>query len=134
MSADEIRKSINILNESLVYEEPKDNKRIAISYEIITPESAEHGDAEERGWIDEEGVDITPDKFDIEDGLSAASKAVNFLRDEGVVEASSSQFHPGVWYIGQDIPNYKTGATEIRSYHLKGFTPEEEKIIYSWVI
>ena len=139
MSAVELRKSINILHESLnqspMYEEePEDKKRIAITYEIVTPESAEHGDAEERGWIDEEGVDMTPDKYDIDDGLTAVSKAVEFLRNEGVVEASSSQFHQGVWYIGQEIPNYKTGAVETRSYHLRGFTPKEEQAVYALMI
>ena len=29
------------------------------TYEVITPESAEQGDTEERGWIDEEGTEYT---------------------------------------------------------------------------
>lgn len=111
------------------------NPRIAIAYEIITPESAEAGDTEERGWIDEEGIDMTPDKYDIEDGLTAVDKAVEFLGDEGSqildAEASSSHFHTGIWYTAYDVnQDFKTSETENRSYHLYGFKPEEEEAIF----
>lgn len=135
MSADDMRKNMNILNESIsasFMEEPAGNPRITITYEIVTPESAEHGDAEERGWIDEEGVDMTPDQYDLEDGETAASKAVEFLQNEGASEPSSSAFHDGVWYSTPDgNQDYRTGATEYRSFHLNDFTPEDEEAIYA---
>lgn len=112
------------------------NPRIAISYEIITPESAENGDAEERGWIDEEGVDMAPDEYDTDDGLTAVDKAVVFLNDEGATEASSSHFHDGTWYNAYGeagLHNLRTGATENRGYHLYGFKPEEEEAIFKQI-
>ena len=105
-------------------------KRIAIAYEIVTPESAEQGDVAERGWIDEVGVDMTPDRYDIEDGETAVSKAVEFLKNEGATEPSSSMFHDGVWYTAYYGQNPRDGSEESRSFHLRGFTPEEEEAIY----
>ena len=111
---------------------PKEgSKRIAITYEIITPESAEAGDAEDRGWIDEEGVDVTPDTYDMDEGVTAVVKAVEFLQNEGAFDASSSFFHEGVWYTAYAVnQDFTTNNTENRSYHLRGFTLEEEEAIY----
>lgn len=105
--------------------------RIAITYEIVTPESAEIGDAEERGWIDEEGVLIEPDEDNDETLVEAAAK---FLRDEGATEPSSSSFHRGVWYSWPDSQtDYRTGAETTQSYHLRGFTPAQEEQIHALV-
>lgn len=110
------------------------NPRIAITYEIITHESAEQGDAEERGWIDETGVSMKPDKYDTQDGVTAVQKAVRFLQEEGVSEASSSSFHPGVWYTNYEYDeDYSTGDRETRSYHLKNFSEAEERAIFNAV-
>lgn len=109
-------------------------RRIRISYVTITPESAEAGDVADRGWIDEEGEDMDPDKFDIEDGVSAAQKAAKFLNDKGAYHPSSSPFHTGVWYSDSpEVIDYATGEEEERSYHLSGFTPEEEQKIFNEV-
>jgi|CXWL01.1.fsa_nt_gi hypothetical protein len=57
--------------------------------------------------------------------------AIKFLRNKYAVEASSSQFHPGIWYsTSWETVNYKTGEDKQNSFHLYGFTPEEEKAIY----
>ncbi len=48
---------------------PNGGHKVALTYEIITEESAAHGDAEERGWLDEEGVDVEPDFYDIGDAM-----------------------------------------------------------------
>ncbi len=48
---------------------PNAGHKVAITYEIITEESAQHGDAEERGWLNEEGVDVEPDFYDIGDAM-----------------------------------------------------------------
>jgi len=103
-------------------------KRIRIAYEIITPESAEQGDAEERGWIDEEGIAVSPDEWDEE--ITAAAKTVMFLKNEGVSEPSSSAFHPGVWYTAYGEQNWRDGSYKNQSYHLVRFTPEEEEEVY----
>jgi hypothetical protein len=48
---------------------PDGAHKVAITFEIITPESAEHGDAEERGWLDKEGTSVEPDFYDVGDAM-----------------------------------------------------------------
>jgi hypothetical protein len=105
---------------------------IRITFSRITPADGEDDEpSEEHGWIDEEGVDMEPDEVDRDEGLTAVDKAVKFLEREGVMEASSSAFHPGVWYSTEySVTDYGTGEEEQRSYHLKGFTPDEEREIH----
>lgn len=92
---------------------------VRTTYEIITPESAEEGDAEERGWIDEEGQECTPEEA--------------FKMVEGC-EPSASDYTGGVWYTDNEYhTDFKTGAEESRSYHLKGFTPRQERLIFDSV-
>lgn len=104
---------------------------ITITYSRTTPESVEQGDFSESGWVDQEGVDMRPDEWDREEGLTLTDKAAKYLYDEGATEASSSHFHPGVWY-STDWSNvdYRTGEEEQRNYHLVGFTPQEEQEVW----
>lgn len=105
---------------------------IAVTYDIVTPESAEQGDYAESGWIDEEGQDMTPDSYDREEGITAVDKAVKFLKYEGAREPSTSHFHPGVWYINDEHDtDYRTGAVESRSYHLRNFSQHQEREIFN---
>ena len=92
---------------------------IRTTYEIVTPESAEEGDADERGWIDEDGEEYS------------VKEAAEFLIG---TEPSSSFFHSGIWYThyGYDT-DFETGGEESRSYHLTKFSPEDEKLIYESV-
>lgn len=101
--------------------------RIKTTFTLYTPESIEQGDAAEHGWIDEEGQEIEADpEFD----ETVVGEAVRFLRDVGIVEASSSHFHKGVWYSGGDS-DFDTGEIEQRSYHLYDFTVEQEQEIFN---
>ena len=109
------------------------SKHIKITYDVVTPESAAHGDFEETGWENEEGVDMIPDQFDIDEGLTPADLAVKYLRNEGVIEASSSCFHVGLWYTTEGDVDYTDGSERRQSYHLYGFLPEEEREIYNRV-
>jgi len=93
--------------------------RVKQTYAIITEESAKEGDYADTGWIDEIG-----EKFD------SATEAAKWLEDQGVIEPSSSCFHKGVWYSTEGEQDYRTGETEIRSYHLKGATVGQERKIY----
>lgn len=110
---------------------------IRISYEVITPESAEIGEVSERGWIDEEGVVIEPDDGDIEDAGSVLWAVVNAA--VGVIghrqQPSSYPCSPGfTWYTESDgDEDYATDAVTYKSWHLSGFTPEEEHAIYNEV-
>lgn len=105
--------------------------RILTTYETVTPESAEHGDVADRGWIDDEGESMAPDSYDRSEGLTAVDKAVRFLKDNGAGEASSSYFHRGIWYSDYGSEDYRTGENEQRSYHLKGFTAAQEREIFN---
>lgn len=101
------------------------DKRIRITFEVVTPESAEHGDAADRGWIDECGV-----PFDDDDDETAAEAAARFLLDRGATNASSSRYHPGVWYSDNGDHDYSDGSETTLSYHLVGFSDDEQSSIY----
>jgi thioredoxin reductase (NADPH) len=107
-------------------------RKIVTTFSRTTPAGEDEYPDEEHGWIDEEGTDMEPDEHDKSDGLTAVSKAVRFLKNEGAIEASSSHFNPGVWYSTEyQTIDYGTGTDEQRSFHLKGFTIEEEKEIWN---
>lgn len=112
-------------------------RRIRISYEIVTPESAADGDAAERGWIDEEGREITPDQCDIDDqdGDERAAVVTLAVREIGLTVEPSDwpTVHPGhTWYTDIDgDQDYSTGAVTRQSYHLEGFSEAEERAIYT---
>ena len=78
-------------------------KRFAVTYEIVTPESAEHGDAAERGycapggWHFDEPTPLT---------LSEAASIIGCVEDSGS------------WFTETDgRQDYRTGAEERRSLH-----------------
>lgn len=108
------------------------NPRVRISYDITTPESAEHGDYAETGWENEEGEPCTPDAIDLKDGATPVSLAVGIIMDDGPVEPSTwPTWHPRTWYTQTDgSTDYRTGAVKRYSYHLVDFTPEQEQEIY----
>lgn len=114
--------------------DPGGVRKIRTSYEVVTYESAEEGDAEERGWEDEEGVVMEPDEFDQEEGITAVDKAVEFLSGKGVIEASSYPWAPGDWFISEDEVDYKTGDRTQYHFFLDNFTPEEEREIARQVL
>lgn len=101
-----------------------DTKRIRTTYEIVTEESAAEGEAEETGFEDEVGVTFT-----------SLYDALRWLEKEGgALEASSSHYSGNVWYRGQVIENaafFEDGESKTLSYHLVGFTEEEEEAVFS---
>ena len=127
-------------------EEIETEKYVLKTYEIISYEDAEVGEAGERGYADESGnhfetypediagddlprITFEIDEYDIEDGITIADKVGKFLEREGVTESSSSPWSPGSWFSTEGIEDYRTGDRTIYSYHLYGFTPEEEEQI-----
>lgn len=97
---------------------------INITFEVVTPESAEEGDVEERGWLSP--ILITTEDLD-EDEPSWIDATVRALRDEGIgsVEADSSHGTPR-WFSEIDASvDYSTGAETRRSIHPEGFTKAE---------
>jgi hypothetical protein len=113
--------------ELLPYDQER-NPRILVTYSRITPESAEEGDFSENGWIDDEGESMLP----ADDDETVVDRAVEFLLGAFIREASSGSFSPGTWYMtGFDVIDYSTGEEEEKAYHLKDFTDDEEKTIYT---
>ena len=121
--------------------------KILETYEIWTPEDAEIGATDGQGWIDEEGYEIEPDKYDFEEFLEEnelpedtpdeeirdsviAMLAADYLEDH-YVDTGGASFSPGLSYTNYNYDeDYETGGKEQRSYHLEGFTPEQEKFIF----
>jgi hypothetical protein len=96
-------------------------RRITTTFATTTPESVEEGDFEETGIED-------TDEFEDWD------EAAEFLVDSGVTETSSSEFHPGIWYSTDWwTEDFRTGEEKQLSFHLKGFTEDEERRIYERV-
>jgi hypothetical protein len=97
------------------------------------------GNMDEDGSYDEEcgeegEIDCTPDEFDIEDGLTAVDLAVKALIDRGATIGSSSWYTYGFWYntTGEKL-NYRTGESTTYSFHLEGFSEQEEiQIFLDW--
>jgi len=109
-------------------------KGFRVTYEIISHESAEQGDVEERGFLEEDGIDIYLDEYDIADGITIVDKAVNFLREntgsEGMEPSTTGEMSEMDWWTSYKInEDYSNGNVENRSYHPYGFTVEEIKEI-----
>ncbi len=101
---------------------------IRVTFEVVTPESAEDGDCAESGWHDEDGIECE----DVDD-------AIQTLQKVGPFEASGShfscgpapEFYPHIWYRESDgSTDYSTGAVTTKSYHLYGFNEAEQREIF----
>lgn len=64
-----------------------------------------------------------------EEGETAVDQAVSHLKDAGVRHASASHHHTGMWYETEPEQDFHSGVWTRRSYHLKNFSPDEEKQI-----
>lgn len=111
-------------------------RRIKISYDVVTPESAEIGDFAENGWENEEGVCIDPDEFDVEEHGSELDAVVALAVKtigNGVEASDYPRCCPGhTWYTDIDADvDYSDGSETRRSYHLDGFSEEEERAVYA---
>lgn len=122
--------------------------RIAVSYSSnrFCTEDDQCGDSvycehseESHGWEipPEDGHPCHPDLYDVEDGITAVDKAVDYLLEEGAYETSASYGHVtgvGEWYTAyedsysalqyHDVDHYE------RSFHLYGFTESEQRMIW----
>lgn len=97
--------------------------RITSTYEVITAESAENGEADERGWADEDGQLFDPKEYEGEDDpeQEAVDAAILHLYNEGANEPSSSSVSPRMWWSATDpVMDYSTGASTYYAFHLSG--------------
>jgi hypothetical protein len=120
-------------DKSMQVQEAKPSKTpvIRITFSKVIPGASDEDEPEEEhGWVDEDGVSMEPDDTDKEDELTCVDLAVKFLEKAGVAEASSTSFHTGIWYSGSPETNHRTGEETTQSYHLAGFTPEQEREVY----
>jgi|APSaa5957512535_1039671.scaffolds.fasta_scaffold67651_2 hypothetical protein len=83
----------------------RDGYKLDVSYEVVTPESAEYGDAEDRGWK------IQNDYFDtLEELIDSLAYDHTWLE-----WSSSSPDGKRDWIISQAEEDYSSGANT--SYH-----------------
>jgi hypothetical protein len=129
LEADDFDSKAFVVNNNL-YPIPK----IKTTFSRVTWHEDGEGDPdaydEEHGYEDEDGQELELDEFDDQEGVQLAGVVATWLRNRGVMEASSSHFHPGVWYSSEGEQDMRTGANTTRSFHLEGFTPDEEQDIY----
>jgi hypothetical protein len=110
----------------------KIKKSITVYYETWDHDSIDAGDTDDRGEWDH--VEIEADEMDLDDGKPDSVLAAHYLMDNGPVESSSSQWHPGVWYTSIDAEeDYKTGEKTYYSFHLTGFDEGESREIFDLI-
>lgn len=103
-------------------------RHIKTTYQVVTQESAKHGDYADAGFEDEEGFSCEPE---IEEE-TAVDLAVEFLTDNGVFEPSDTQGNVGTWYSSEpQIEDISTDEEKQYSFHLYGFSEAEEKEIFN---
>lgn len=86
-------------------------RRFAATFEIVTAESAEHGDAETRGWISR-AVELREAVADL--------FATRTSRVDGIAAIEPSDSEPSAcrWITVYNGMEFETGATESRALHL----------------
>jgi hypothetical protein len=82
--------------------------RFIITHEIVTPESAEYGDAEERGELDSD--------LSLRDALRIVT--ATRTRHVGGIECIHAEFHRGAHVTVDNSMEFLTGACESRTLHI----------------
>lgn len=102
-------------------QEINDKRGIAVFYELYKGRDPE--DESEIVEADDRGLEeFVP--------MKGIDEAIEHIRNSGS-EPSSSEFHKGMWYTSADSTiNMQTGDKTDYSYHLKGFSEDEQQIIY----
>ncbi len=101
---------------------------VKVAYQVVTDKSAETGEAAEEG-IDEE-YDVELDEFDKEEGKTLVDLVAKKLEEGGLMEASSSEFTPGVWYSTGESQR-DDGSYITYTFHVSGLSAKEEKELWN---
>jgi len=123
---------------------------IQMTYDVITPESAEEGDVHDHGFAEPGGwrYSIRDDSFQERVEKVGRSQALRDMTPEpavfsnvgeaieyiskyrgGLAPSFSPGFHPGIWYTEYDPDlDYATGAETRLSFHVSGSTRIQYKI------
>ena len=97
-------------------------KAIKVYFQTVSPESAENGDFSAMGEHDFREVESIED-------------ALEFIKEFGYLEPSSSEFHSEIWYTTTDsVENYKTGDQTNYTIHLENFSDLEQRQVYKSII
>lgn len=111
-------------------------RRIRISYDVVTEESAAIGDFADCGWENEEGEIVDPDDSDVEEAGSELAAVVDCavrIIGNGVEASDYPHCCAGhTWYTETDgDTDWEDGSVKRLSYHLDGFSEEEEEAVYA---
>jgi hypothetical protein len=104
--------------------EQDETREIKVYYEIVTPESAEDGEAEERGVLSP----IVLTLEDLDEGETFVDAAVRKISyNAGALEADSygRGAVPSSFYESDGDIDHRTGAETRRSFHPQGFSRSE---------
>lgn len=109
--------------------------RVRVTFEIVTPESAEDGDTAETGWIDEIGTTFDASDTDDDEPSIGTAVARFITRAGGHVEPSDwppeVTPHRAPWFTQSDPDrDFRTGAEERHSYHVEGLTADEWRDLF----
>ena len=130
--------------------------KITMTYDVVTPESAEEGCTEDNGYAEPGGwtysiadesfqerckavgreqalKDMTPEPLEFED----TEEAIDFLKSSGPFEASCSPTcdNGHCWLTQADgDTDYSTGAVTRLSFHLEGVDPATHREIIEGVL
>lgn len=86
-------------------------QKFRVTYEIVTPESAEHGDTEECGFVAYGGWRVS-----LEESKACADAIELDLR--GALDLCNPDCDCGAWFSESDgREDYRTGERETRSLH-----------------
>lgn len=87
--------------------------RFSVTYEIVTPESAEFGDAESRGFISQD-VGLRDAITDLLETRTSRCDGVVAIEND----TCPGELRPGGWITVINGAEFETGATESRSLHI----------------
>lgn len=128
----EIERKMPLFKDVIDQQEQPMIRRIVIERQVPEPDENGGTDIPEDAAVTEDTTRLMlPDEWDEADELTVVDKAVQFLESEGATEASDwPSWAPGTWYMSNGDMDMFGTITDI-SWHLRGFTPEQEHQIYN---
>lgn len=128
--------------------------KVSITYEVVSPESAEHGESADHGFygpggwryslVDDEFQSLVSEVGHTEavrkmtpapEEFEGVEEAIAFLSEYGPFEASCYPPQAGCWLTQADADiDYSTGEETRLSFHLEGVSPEQHMEIVRAVL
>lgn len=95
-------------------------KRFHVTYEVVTPESAEHGDVAERGFVDADGTEyeMPPDMFGAAAGEFKARFDLTLRQAFDLIPRGLCMEDSGHWFSEADPGvDCRTGNSHALAFH-----------------